>query len=116
MDLTNDELDLILAGLFELTITYVEDDERCAKIDALAERLGGDPSALFFGVDLAARGRLCVRYGSQSWTTRVWAASRSRALTSSAWERQARHYSYPSLRSSCRRSLGWRSIGSTAVS
>jgi hypothetical protein len=27
MDLTDDERDLILAGLFELTITHVEDDE-----------------------------------------------------------------------------------------
>ena len=27
-DVTNDERDLILAGLFELTITYVEDDEK----------------------------------------------------------------------------------------
>ena len=28
MELTDDERDLILAGLFELTITYVEDDEK----------------------------------------------------------------------------------------
>jgi hypothetical protein len=28
MDLTDDERDLILAGLFELTITYAEDDEK----------------------------------------------------------------------------------------
>ena len=49
MDLTDDERDLILAGLFELTITYVEDDENARACKALAERLGGDPDAMFYG-------------------------------------------------------------------
>ena len=50
MDLTNDERDLILAGLFELTITYVEDDEKRQRCKALAAKLGGDPDAMFFEV------------------------------------------------------------------
>jgi hypothetical protein len=49
MDLTNDELDLVLAGLFELTITYVEDDEKRERCKTLARKLGGDPEAMFFG-------------------------------------------------------------------
>jgi hypothetical protein len=47
MDLT--DRDLILAGLFELRITHLEDDDLCAAIDALAFKLGGDPAAMFFG-------------------------------------------------------------------
>ena len=31
MDITDTERDLILAGLFELTITYVEDDENASR-------------------------------------------------------------------------------------
>ena len=42
MTFTNAERDLILAGLFELTITYDEKRERCK---ALARKLGGDPDA-----------------------------------------------------------------------
>jgi hypothetical protein len=49
LDLTNDERDLILAGLFELTITYVEDDDKREQCKALAAKLGGDPDAMFFG-------------------------------------------------------------------
>ena len=48
MELTNDELDLVLAGLFELTNTYVEDDEKRERCRALARKLGGDPNAMFF--------------------------------------------------------------------
>ena len=48
MDLTDDERGLILAGLFELTITYVEDDEKCERCKAVARKLGGNPDALFF--------------------------------------------------------------------
>jgi hypothetical protein len=36
MDLTDNERDLILAGLFELTITYAEDDEKRERCKALA--------------------------------------------------------------------------------
>jgi hypothetical protein len=56
MDLTNDELDLILAGLFELTITYVEDREKRERCKPLVRKLGGDPDVTFYGVDLAAGG------------------------------------------------------------
>lgn len=41
--------DLILRGLFELTITYVEDDDLRAEVRDLAGLLGGDPGAMFFG-------------------------------------------------------------------
>jgi len=51
MELTNGERSLILAGLFELRITYLEHDTRCRAIDALAVRFGGDPTAMFFGID-----------------------------------------------------------------
>ena len=49
MDVTDEERDLILAGLFELTITYVEDGEKRERCKALARKLGGDPDAMFFG-------------------------------------------------------------------
>jgi hypothetical protein len=49
MELTDDERDLILAGLFEMTNTYVEDDEKRERCKAVARKLGGDPSAMFFG-------------------------------------------------------------------
>jgi hypothetical protein len=51
MDLSTDERDLILAGLFEPTITHVEDDEKRAQCKALARRLGGDPHAMFFAAN-----------------------------------------------------------------
>jgi hypothetical protein len=50
MDLTNDERDLILAGLSELTITYAEDDDKRECCKALAAKLGGDPDAMFYAV------------------------------------------------------------------
>ena len=40
--------DHILAGLFELTTTYVEDAKKRTKCKALAAKLGGDPEAMFF--------------------------------------------------------------------
>lgn len=49
MDLTSDERDLILAGLFELTITYAEDDKKRERCKALAAKIGGDPNGMFFG-------------------------------------------------------------------
>ena len=48
MDITDDERRLVLAGLFELRITYLEDDEKVARITELAVKLGGDPGAMFF--------------------------------------------------------------------
>ncbi len=36
------------AGLFELTITYAEDDEKRERCKALAAKLGGDPGTMFF--------------------------------------------------------------------
>jgi hypothetical protein len=48
VELTDDERELILAGLFELTITYVEDDERREQWKHLARKLGGNPDALFY--------------------------------------------------------------------
>jgi len=47
--LTHADRDLILAGLFELTITYVEDDEKRQNCKALVKRLGGEPDAMFYG-------------------------------------------------------------------
>jgi hypothetical protein len=37
-----------------LRITHVENDARCAAIDALAAKPGGDPAAMFSGVEPAA--------------------------------------------------------------
>jgi hypothetical protein len=48
LELTDGERDLILAGLFELTITYVEYDEKRERCKSLARKLGGDPDAKFF--------------------------------------------------------------------
>jgi hypothetical protein len=46
--LTEAERDLLLAGLFELTITYVEDDKKRRECKALVKRLGGDSDAMFY--------------------------------------------------------------------
>ena len=46
MDLTDQERNLILAGLFELTITYADDDEQRERCKTLAAKLGGDPDEL----------------------------------------------------------------------
>jgi hypothetical protein len=43
------ERDQVLAALFELTITYVEDDEKRERCKMLAARLGRDSDAMFFG-------------------------------------------------------------------
>ena len=69
MDLTDDERDLILAGLFELTITHVEDDEKRPMQGARVEdrrRPGGgvlrgqvaSGSELLVGAEMIARGVL----------------------------------------------------------
>jgi len=51
-DLTDAEHELILAGLFELRITRLEDDHLCADLDTLAAKIGGDPGDLFYGAAL----------------------------------------------------------------
>ena len=47
--LTDDDLRLVLAGLFELRLTCLESDAACAQIDDLAEKLHGDRKAMFYG-------------------------------------------------------------------
>jgi len=46
--LTYADGNLIVAGLFELTITYVEDDDKRERCKALAARFSGDPDAMFY--------------------------------------------------------------------
>ena len=48
-DLTDRQRDLILRGLFELSITYTDDEALRTEAKAIASQLGGDPSAMFFG-------------------------------------------------------------------
>ena len=48
-ELTDDERDLILAGLSELAVTRAEDAATRQRCKALGEKLGGDPEAMFFG-------------------------------------------------------------------
>ena len=38
---------LVLTGLFELRLTGLESNAACARIDDLAEKLGGDRKAMF---------------------------------------------------------------------
>jgi hypothetical protein len=47
--LTMRQRDLILRGLFELTVTFSDDDDLRAETKDLAGKLGGDPEAVFFG-------------------------------------------------------------------
>jgi hypothetical protein len=54
--LTMRQRDLILRGLFELTITFAEDDDLRGEVKALAVKLGGDPEAMFFGAPTTGRG------------------------------------------------------------
>jgi hypothetical protein len=49
MNLTTVERDLLLRGLFELTITYVDDNALRDAVETLAAKLGGFPDAMFFG-------------------------------------------------------------------
>ena len=49
MELNDQELALVIVGLFELRITSLESDATCARIDDLAEKLGGDRRAMFYG-------------------------------------------------------------------
>ena len=48
MDLNDEERELILAGLFGLTTTYVEGDRKREQCEALVQKLGGDTEAMFF--------------------------------------------------------------------
>ena len=49
MNVDNRDLNLILAGLFELRLTCLENEATWNAIGHLAEKLGGDRSAMFFG-------------------------------------------------------------------
>jgi hypothetical protein len=49
VEITDDERDLVLAGLFELWITHAEKNLKAARIKALVVKLGGDPDAVLFG-------------------------------------------------------------------
>jgi hypothetical protein len=49
MDPDDRERALVLAGLFELRITHLEDDVLWAEIAVVAQKLGGDAEATFFG-------------------------------------------------------------------
>ena len=75
VELNDHELALVLAALFELRITRIEDTVRREAIDALAQKLGGDRSAMFFGADAhqpkakgtgARSGRSGSRYSGSS--------------------------------------------------
>jgi hypothetical protein len=65
VELTDDERDFILCGLFELTITYLEDDELRDTAKVLALKLGADPDAMFFGGDPGDAFSLLVAAGPQ---------------------------------------------------
>ena len=54
--MANRQLNLILAGLFELRLTCIENERTWAEIGNLAEILGGDRSAMFFGATPPDRG------------------------------------------------------------
>jgi hypothetical protein len=47
--ITPGELNLVLAGLFELHITRAEEEQTRAAIRDLVSKIGGDPEAPFFG-------------------------------------------------------------------
>jgi hypothetical protein len=47
VELNDRELALVLAGLFELRITHLEEDVLWAEIAVVAETLGGDVGAMF---------------------------------------------------------------------
>jgi hypothetical protein len=53
VELNDRQLALVLAGLFELPIAYVEGEE-CQRATVLAAKLGGDLSVMFFGAGAAA--------------------------------------------------------------
>jgi hypothetical protein len=53
-DITLEERDLILEALFDLTISFFDTPEKIARCREVATKLGGDPDALWFGVDPGA--------------------------------------------------------------
>jgi hypothetical protein len=55
VELNDDERAPVLAGLFQLRITCLENDAACAQIDALAEKLGGNRRAMFYGAPSSYR-------------------------------------------------------------
>ena len=57
MELNDDERALVLAGLFELRIAFLESDAACARIDDLAEKLHRDRGAMFCGAPAPDRFR-----------------------------------------------------------
>jgi hypothetical protein len=54
--MANRDLNLILAALFELRLTCVENERTWTDIGNVAEALGGDRSAAFFGAPAPDRG------------------------------------------------------------
>ena len=50
MQLTERERNLVLRGLFEVTITYADDGDLREEVRRLAIMFGGNPGAMFFGV------------------------------------------------------------------
>ena len=50
--MTSAVLVVVLGGLFELRITHLEDNALWAEIALVAEKLGGDVGAMFFGAAL----------------------------------------------------------------
>jgi hypothetical protein len=55
VELNDRELALVLAGLFELRITCLENEQTCNAIGELAEKLGGDRAAMWFGAPAPER-------------------------------------------------------------
>jgi hypothetical protein len=43
--------DIVLRGLFELTITFLDDEDLCLDCKALAELFGGNCLEMWFGAD-----------------------------------------------------------------
>ena len=48
MELTDQERNLLLSGLYHLSNAQAEDVENAGQIEALVDKLGGDPDATFF--------------------------------------------------------------------
>jgi hypothetical protein len=57
MNVKNRDLNLILAALFELRLTCLENQRTWNAIGDLAELLGGDRSAMFFGAPAPERSK-----------------------------------------------------------
>jgi hypothetical protein len=57
VEFNDNERGLLLAGLFELRITCLENDGMCAQIDDLAEKRHGHRKAKFYGAPAPDRFR-----------------------------------------------------------